>query len=144
MAATTIIAESPSIASSVRGEENTMTVEDRFRGRYKARDIGQADFNLVQTVTGTPIKPCNALDIGCGTGDNAIWLALHGFDVMESTRPSLQLKQRRRRLRRAVPPARFLAGNFLTSQITGATFGFSENGRDAGATLSGWRRELVR
>ena len=62
-----------------------MTVEDRFKGRYEANDtpwdIGQADFNLVRMITSTPIKSCKALDIGCGTGDNAIWLARHGFEV---------------------------------------------------------------
>ena len=27
------------------------------------------------------IKPGKALEVGCGTGTNAIWLAKHGFDV---------------------------------------------------------------
>jgi len=56
-----------------------MTVEDRYRERYKSGDtpwdIGRPDFNLVEIVTQKPILSCKALDIGCGTGDNAIWLA---------------------------------------------------------------------
>ena len=27
------------------------------------------------------IEPCRALEVGCGTGTNAIWLAQQGFDV---------------------------------------------------------------
>ena len=29
----------------------------------------------------TPLKPGTALDIGCGTGDNSLYLATHGWDV---------------------------------------------------------------
>ena len=53
-----------------------MTTEDRFKERYKSGntpwDIGQPDFNLLEVVTGEPIQSCKAIDIGCGTGDNAI------------------------------------------------------------------------
>jgi 2-polyprenyl-3-methyl-5-hydroxy-6-metoxy-1,4-benzoquinol methylase len=73
---------------------HTMTVEDRFKGRYEAQDtpwdIGQPDFNLIQVVTTTPIKPCKAIDIGCGTGDNAIWLAQQGFTVAGIDSPRLR------------------------------------------------------
>jgi hypothetical protein len=60
-----------------------MTSEDHFRERYKSGDtrwdIGQADFNLIEVVTATPIQSCKASDVGCGTGDNSIWLAQKGF-----------------------------------------------------------------
>jgi len=39
------------------------------------------DFNLVDTINNLPIKPCKALELGCGTGTDAIWLAEKGFDV---------------------------------------------------------------
>ncbi|SFG09286.1 Tellurite resistance protein TehB [Desulfotomaculum arcticum] len=57
-----------------------MMIEEGYKKRYKAGDtpweIGKPDFNLIQTVTTMAIKPCKALDIGCGTGDNSIWLNL--------------------------------------------------------------------
>lgn len=60
---------------------------EHFRQVYEGNetppwDIGKPDFNLVHTVTTTPIPSCKALEVGCGTGDNAIWLAQKGFDVL--------------------------------------------------------------
>jgi ubiquinone/menaquinone biosynthesis C-methylase UbiE len=53
-----------------------MTIEKRYKEKYETHDtpwdIGKPDFNLIQAVTSMPIDPCKALDIGCGTGDNAI------------------------------------------------------------------------
>lgn len=36
---------------------------------------------LVRLVESGRIRPCRAIDLGCGTGSNAIYLARHGFDV---------------------------------------------------------------
>ena len=105
-----------------------MTVEDRFKGRYEANDtpwdIGQPDFNLMQIVTGTPIKPCKALDIGCGTGDNAIWLAQQGFDVIGIDTSELAIRKAEEKARQSNANCHFFLGNFLTRQIAGAPFGF--------------------
>ena len=57
----------------------------RYRERYKAGqtplDVGRPDFNLIEVVTRHPVPPGKAMDIGCGTGDNALWLARNGFQV---------------------------------------------------------------
>lgn len=36
---------------------------------------------LVEVVENGRIQPCRAIDLGCGTASNAIFLAQHGFDV---------------------------------------------------------------
>ncbi len=36
---------------------------------------------LVEAVESGRIQPCKAIDLGCGTASNAIFLAQHGFDV---------------------------------------------------------------
>lgn len=43
-------------------------------------DIGPRE-ELVALVESGRIQPCRAVDLGCGTGANAIYLAQHGFDV---------------------------------------------------------------
>ena len=39
------------------------------------------DFNLVNLVQGWPIKPRNAIELGCGTGTDALWMAEQGMKV---------------------------------------------------------------
>lgn len=43
-------------------------------------DVGPRD-ELVGLVENGRIKPCRAIDLGCGTASNVVYLAQHGFDV---------------------------------------------------------------
>ena len=56
-----------------------------FEDRYQQGDIpwdrDAADHNLIDTIKTFGIKACPVLDLGCGTGINALWLAMKGFDV---------------------------------------------------------------
>jgi SAM-dependent methyltransferase len=45
-------------------------------------DTGTPDPMLVEMIEADVIAPGRALEIGCGTGTNAIYLAQHGFDVL--------------------------------------------------------------
>jgi SAM-dependent methyltransferase len=105
-----------------------MTAEDRFKGQYEAHDtpwdIGAPDFNLINAVTSTPIKPCNALDIGCGTGDNAIWLAQQGFDVVGIDTSAVAIEKAKHKALQSHAKCDFIVGNFLTDTIEGAPFRF--------------------
>jgi hypothetical protein len=46
----------------IRSERNKITVEELYKERYKTGatpwGIGKPDFNLIETVNKTPIKPC--------------------------------------------------------------------------------------
>ncbi len=42
---------------------------------------GQARSELVSLVESGVLRPGRAIDLGCGAGDNAIFLAQHGFEV---------------------------------------------------------------
>ena len=51
------------------------------------------DVSLVELVT--PLKPGRAIDLGCGTGRNALWLARMGWDVVgvDASEVGIQIAQ---------------------------------------------------
>jgi SAM-dependent methyltransferase len=106
-----------------------MSVEDHFRQAYKEGstpwDIGKPDFNLVQTVTTLPIPPCEALEIGCGTGDNAIWLSQHGFQVVGLDASEIAIEKAKEKAANAGVSCSFFVLDILKSHVEGAPFGFA-------------------
>ncbi len=105
-----------------------MTVEGRFNARYKSGDtpwdIGQPDFNLIEVVTKQPIPSCKVLDIGCGTGDNSIWLAQNGFQVIGTDTSEIALEKAKEKASKANVACHFVLVDFLKNKIEGAPFGF--------------------
>lgn len=106
-----------------------MTTEDRFKERYKSGDtpwdIGKADFNLIEVVTQRPIPGCKALDIGCGTGDNTIWLAQNGFQVTGTDTSDIAIEKAKEKASKANVECHFILADFLNNKIQGAPFGFA-------------------
>jgi 2-polyprenyl-3-methyl-5-hydroxy-6-metoxy-1,4-benzoquinol methylase len=105
-----------------------MSVEERYRERYQAGDspwdIGQPDFNLIDVVTQTPIRSCKVLEVGCGAGDNAIWLAQNGFEVMGIDTSEIALGKAKEKASQADVECQFMLVDFLKNTIAGAPFGF--------------------
>ena len=106
-----------------------MTPEDRFNERYKEGsapwDIGRPDFNLIQAVTTTPIAPCKTLEIGCGTGDNAIWLSQQHFTVVGVDTSEIAIEKAREKAAKANVSCTFAVLHFLKSHVEGAPFAFA-------------------
>jgi SAM-dependent methyltransferase len=44
-------------------------------------DSPEPDNHLVELVLQRPVAPARALEVGCGTGTNSLWLAAQGFNV---------------------------------------------------------------
>lgn len=105
-----------------------MKNEKMFRERYKSGDtpwdFGQPDFNLIEVVTREPIRCCKALDVGCGTGDNAIWLAQQGFQVTGADVSDIALDKAREKAAKANAACDFVLADFFKGRIVGAPFGF--------------------
>jgi SAM-dependent methyltransferase len=105
-----------------------MTVEERYRQRYESGDIpwdvGRPDFNLIEVVTKKPVPACRALDIGCGTGDNSIWLARNRFQVTGTDTSGIALKKAKEKASKAGVECDFILVDFLKSKIEGAPFDF--------------------
>ncbi|MCF7818331.1 MAG: methyltransferase domain-containing protein [Kiritimatiellales bacterium] len=97
--------------------------EDRYRNGETPWDHGQVDCNLVDMVAHNGIQPCRALDIGCGTGDNAIWLAQQGFEVVACDLSATAIDRAKAKARAAGAESRFVVADFLSDKIAGATFG---------------------
>lgn len=106
-----------------------MSLEDRFKERYKSGDtpwdIGKPDFNLLEVVTGQPVPPCKAIDIGCGTGDNSIWLARNGFQVTGTDTSEVALAKAEEKASKAGAACDFVLADFLRDKIETAPFGFA-------------------
>jgi methyl halide transferase len=106
-----------------------MTIEERYKEKYKSGktpwDIGQPDFNLIEVVTQKPIRSCKVLDIGCGTGDNSIWLAQNGFQVIGTDTSDIAIEKAREKSANAMVKCDFKLVDFLRSQIEDAPFGFA-------------------
>lgn len=105
-----------------------MSVGDPYKERYREGDtpwdIGKPDFNLIQVVTTIPIKPCKALDIGCGTGDNALWLSQQNFQVIGIDTSEIAIEKAKGKALKANVKCTFFVVDFLTGLVEGAPFGF--------------------
>ena len=61
--------------------------EDYFPKKYNTNPVHSEVLEAMDTV-----KPCKALDLGCGQGRNALFLAQHGFDVTAVDQNELSLE----------------------------------------------------
>ncbi len=82
-------------------------------------DTGVTPPELEELIRGGQIPPGRALDIGCGTGTNAIYLAQHGFQTVGVDIASLAIVQAKYKARRAGVPVKFYAGDVLKVGMRG-------------------------
>jgi SAM-dependent methyltransferase len=86
-------------------------------------DTGVPDPILVELVEAGRIRPARTLEVGCGTGTNAIWLAGRGFDVLGVDISSLAIEQARAKLE-GRPRCRFATVDFLSVGVAEGPFDF--------------------
>jgi len=102
---------------------NQMTIEKRFRKRYESGntpwDAGQPDFNLIETVIKNPISSCKALEVGCGTGDNSIWLSQNRFQVIGTDISDIAIEKAKEKASKAGVTCDFILVDFLKDKIKG-------------------------
>lgn len=77
---------------------------------------------LIDCVNQYVHQPCRALDLGCGQGRNAIWLALNGFDVLaidisEKAIEFLNMEIKRKKIKIQTVLADAVRYNFGVSQF---------------------------
>jgi SAM-dependent methyltransferase len=63
-----------------------MSDQEHWDARYRQPDqapwdTGRPSAELQRQLAKRKLTPCRAIELGCGTGTNSIWLAQQGFDV---------------------------------------------------------------
>lgn len=107
-----------------------MTEKKSFEERYQENDtpweLNRPDHNLINFFTSFPIPAeGSALDLGCGTGDNSIWLAKHGFQVTGCDLSDIALDQAQAKAVAANVACAFFRGDILRDAPPGAPFVFA-------------------
>ena len=87
-------------------------------------DTGQPEPLLVEFVTSGGVSPAPTLEIGAGTGTNAIWLAERGFDVVGMDVSPLAVERAHAKMEGRALRCRFAALDFLTASPPGGPFQF--------------------
>lgn len=87
-------------------------------------DTGQPEPLLVEFVTSGAVTPAPTLEIGAGTGTNAIWLAERGFDVLGVDVSPLAVEKANANMDVRALSCRFATLDFLATPPPGGPFQF--------------------
>src|SRR4051812_38933743 len=89
-------------------------------------DTGKPDRFLQEAIAREGLSEgAEVLDIGCGTGTNAVWLAQQGFRVTGVDVSSVAIERARARASLARSSCNFLIADILTLQLTTPAFDFA-------------------
>lgn len=86
-------------------------------------DIGARE-ELASLVEGGRIQPCRTIDLGCGAGANAIYLAQHGFDATGVDYAEAAIEKARTRARDAGVQVNFIVDDLTDLRHISGTFDF--------------------
>jgi SAM-dependent methyltransferase len=98
--------------------------EDRYRTNDIPWDTGHPSSELRRVVAEDHVTPCAALEVGCGTGTNAVWLAQQGFDVTAVDISPLAIDRACAKAAAAGVAVRFIAGDLATAPEIMGPFDF--------------------
>ena len=87
-------------------------------------DTGEPEPLLVEFVTSGAVTPGSTLEIGAGTGTNAIWMAERGFDVLGVDVSPLAVERARAKMDGRALRCRFAASDFLAASPDSGPFQF--------------------
>jgi SAM-dependent methyltransferase len=87
-------------------------------------DTGEPEPLLVEFVCSGVVQPGRTLEIGAGTGTNAIWMAERGFDVLGVDVSPLAVERADAKMAGRALRCRFAAGDFLAAPPPQGPFQF--------------------
>ena len=98
--------------------------DERYRSGTTPWDTGTPSSELMRVLGEEKIAPCRAIDLGCGTGTNTVWLAQQGFDVTGLDLSPLAIRTAEERAAAAGVKPRLLAADVLNPPDLGGPFDF--------------------
>jgi 2-polyprenyl-3-methyl-5-hydroxy-6-metoxy-1,4-benzoquinol methylase len=87
-------------------------------------DSGAVDVHLAGVLAKHGIEPGKALEIGCGTGTNTIWLARQGFKMTGQDIAQNAISKAEAKVAAAGVKCRLFVGDFLVDEVPGAPYRF--------------------
>ncbi len=96
--------------------------DERYRAGETPWDSEDPDEHLVEFLRHGSVERGRALDVGCGTGTNALWLARQGFAVLGLDISSAAIEKARAKAGTAVLDCRFATADFLRDALTDGPF----------------------
>jgi methyl halide transferase len=97
---------------------------DSYRDGNLPWDTGRSSSELQRVLGRNTIQPGRALELGCGTGTNSVWLAQQGFEVTAVDVAPLAVEQAERRARAAGVKVHFVAADVLHLPDLNGPFAF--------------------
>jgi ubiquinone/menaquinone biosynthesis C-methylase UbiE len=101
---------------------------DEIYSKYDLAEIpwhsDKPDRELIDLIENKIIKPCVVLDLGCGAGTDAIYLASKGFEVIALDISQEAIRIAKERAENAGVKVKFIVGNFLEIKLNAESFDF--------------------
>ena len=97
---------------------------DSYRDGNLPWDTGVPSAELQSVLEQHNVQPCRALEIGCGTGTNSVWLAQQGFDVTGVDVAPLAVERAKQRAKAAGVAAQFAVADVLQLPDLAGPFAF--------------------
>ena len=104
--------------------EKPKSFEERYITGETPWELNRADGNMIGVIDAHNISNGKALDIGCGSGDNIIWLVQQGFTVTGCDTSSTAIEQAQYKTTKAGIHCSLYTKDFLTDQLPNGPFDF--------------------
>ena len=98
--------------------------DQRYSSGNTPWDTGLPSQELQRIICEHGIKPGRAMELGCGTGTNALWLASLGFDVTGIDLSGLAIGKASEKAVAATPRVKFLEADILNPPDLGGPYDF--------------------
>lgn len=96
--------------------------DDRYLSGDTPWDTGEPNGHLIEFLQSHPCERGHALDVGCGTGTNSLWLARQGLTVLGVDVSPIAIEKARAKAADTSLDCRFVTADFLGDGITDGPF----------------------